>query len=144
MVLSMLYHSLDIDSPSKNSTEAGPPLRITVLGSRAVRKFLDSSPCETTAFCRPDVLRTLLLTFERSLLALGMYRGKKLEGVALLLVQRKGPLGIVQRLPIRYAGLVGEPASMPEYLKRLREYLASNGIGKAYYSFSPWANPDPE
>jgi hypothetical protein len=75
--------------------------------------------------------------FRRPLMSLGAYCGSDIQGVAQLPIDWKGPVGIAQRLPVRYIGLVTDPENVPASVHALQKALAKRRVGRAYYSFSP-------
>jgi hypothetical protein len=110
-----------------------------VTGADAVC-FYTNSERELAPFNHPSFLEILATAYQRELVLLGVFEGEALEAVASLLIQRVGPLGIAQRLPIRYIGLVTEqPGSVSRQLDALKEYLGqpSYRVGTAYYGFPP-------
>ena len=70
-------------------------------------------------------------------MSLGVYGDSDVQGVAQLPIDWKGPVGIAQRLPVRYIGLVTDPENVPASVHALQKALAKRRVGRAYYSFSP-------
>jgi len=120
--------------------QAPPPRpRVTSIppGSSETEKFHAGHPGLTTAFATPDILQTLSLMFRRPLMSLGVCGDGDLQGVAQWPIDWKGPVGIAQRLPVRYIGLVSEPEDVAASVHALQKALAKRRVGRAYYSFPP-------
>ena len=100
-------------------------------------KFSAGGPGLITPFAMPDILQTISLMFRRPLMSLGAYCDADIQGVARWPIDWKGPVGIAQRLPVRYVGLVTEPENVPACVHALQKALAKRRVGRAYYSFSP-------
>ena len=116
-----------------------PRPRVTSIlpGSSEAEKFSAGYPGLTTAFATPDILQTLSLMFRRPLMSLGVSGDGDLQGVAQWPIDWKGPVGIAQRLPVRYIGLVTEPEDVAASVHALQKALAKRRVGRAYYSFPP-------
>src|SRR5437879_10674297 len=108
-----------------------PPL------SSQTEKLYAGCPGLITPFATPDILQTLSLMFRRPLMSLGAYGDSDIQGVAQWPIDWKGPVGIAQRLPVRYIGLVTEPENVPASVQALQKALAKRRVGRAYYSFPP-------
>src|SRR5205807_5728579 len=116
-----------------------PPPRVKSIppDSNQTAKFYAGRPELITPFATPDILQTLSLMFRRPLMSLGVYGDSDVQGVAQLPIDWKGPVGIAQRLPVRYIGLVTDPENVPASVHALQKALAKRRVGRAYYSFSP-------
>src|SRR5437660_8542651 len=108
-----------------------PPL------SSQTEKLYAGCPGLITPFATADILQTLSLMFRRPLMSLGVYGDSDVQGVAQLPIDWKGPVGIAQRLPVRYIGLVTDPENVPASVHALQKALAKRRVGRAYYSFPP-------
>src|SRR5437588_1918280 len=118
---------------------APPPPRVKSIppDSNQTAKFYAGRPELITPFATPDILQTLSLMFLRPLMSLGAYCDSDIQGVAQWPIDWKGPVGIAQRLPVRYIGLVTDPANVPASIHALQKALAKRRVGRAYYSFPP-------
>ena len=105
--------------------------------SSQTAKLYAGCPGLITAFATADILQTLSLMFRRPLMSLGAYGDSDIQGVAQWPIDWKGPVGVAQRLPVRYIGLVTEPENVPASVHALQKALAKRRVGRAYYSFSP-------
>lgn len=124
----------------------GTPLHVEDLcaGCRDVREFRTAHAGVTTGFSEPDMVETFSLMFRRRQVSLGVYEGSSLRGIAAWPVDWKGPVGIAQRLPIPYVGLVAEAADVAPHIRMLQRALAKRRIGRAFYSFPPQLGLDVE
>jgi hypothetical protein len=115
----------------------GPRIKPVPIDSSEAAKFYSGHPELVTALATPQLLQTLSLMFHRSFMSLGAYCDSDIQGVAQWPIDWKGPVGIAQRLPVRYTGLVTEPENIPASIHALQKALAKRRIGRAYYSFAP-------
>src|SRR6266581_5757296 len=116
---------------------AGPRVKSIPPDSSQTAKLYAGCPGLITAFATPDILQTLSLMFRRPLMSLAAYCDSDIQGVAQWPIDWKGPLGVAQRLPVRYTGLVTEPENIAPSVRALQKALAKRRVGRAYYSFSP-------
>jgi hypothetical protein len=115
-------------------------MRVEELTEEQVAAFYEENPSLGHAFNHPKFLKTLAQSYRRELLYLGVFAASKLEAVGSFLLHRKGPIGVAQRLPIRYLGLASaNPAMIPEHVLELRDKLGklSRRVGLAHYNFPP-------
>ena len=116
---------------------AGPRVKSIPPDSSQTAKLYAGCPGLITAFATADILQTLSLMFRRPLMSLGAYGDSDIQGVAQWPIDWKGPVGVAQRLPVRYIGLVTEPENVPASVHALQKALAKRRVGRAYYSFPP-------
>ena len=102
-----------------------------------VQKFYDHHPSLTTPFVRTDILETISEAFGRELFYLKIKNEDKIHGIAGLVLHKRGPWFVANRLPIRYSGIVAKPEKLPNKLKLLHNFLLRRRIVMAYYSFPP-------
>jgi hypothetical protein len=133
------YLGMGNTSPA-DPTAKGDRYRIARLEDSVADEFYRRNPTLGSTFNTPALLQTLANSFGREVIHLGLELDGSLEAVASLLVQRIGPFGNAQSLPIRYTGLEStSPRNIPSQILALRQWLGSSRrrIGRAHYSFRP-------
>ena len=131
--------------PLNSAHARGDRYRVTRLDDESVNEYYRRNPSLGNAFDRPTFLHTLANSFGREVVHLGLERENSLAAIASLLVQRIGPLGNAQSLPIRYTGLESTNSrDIPAQILSLRRWLGSakRRIGRVHYSFPPGADFD--
>ncbi len=99
--------------------------------------FLDANPEKVSAFNRPYLKGTLAELYNLKISTIGISANGVLQGVGQLLIQRKGPIGVVQGVPARYTGPVVKPEILSQALLKIKDYLGYHGIGKIITDFPP-------
>jgi Acetyltransferase (GNAT) domain len=143
-------HSTPGEDPIYDNLPTGPATTANRTSGLSVEQvpfdYVDRAfqlyPQFTTPFSRPDILETISRVFGRPIVTLGIKNQTGLEGVAPLLIRKKGPFKIAQRLPVRYIGIITEAENVLDELISVTKTLREKGVVIAYYSFPPQVKLD--